>query len=102
MSRHLPPVGVHSTVPQDGHCTTVWECEKMVVMVKQPWHLTSMKNELGDCTRRLSLCFCCSSALGGFSRSMSLCRTILIAAIRKDEDGSNRVRRGRAGGPQST
>lgn len=44
-------------------------------MLKQPWHLTSMKNELGDCTSRLSLCFCFSSSTGGCSRSMSLART---------------------------
>lgn len=27
--------------------TTVWACEKTVVMVKQPGHLTSMKKERG-------------------------------------------------------
>lgn len=40
-------------------------------MVKHPWHLTSMKYELGDATRRLSLCFLFSSSAGGWSRSMS-------------------------------
>lgn len=35
--------------------TTVWACEKTVVMAKQPGHLTSMKYELGLCTNRLSL-----------------------------------------------
>lgn len=49
-SRARPPVGVHSTVEQLPHSTTVCECEKTVVMEKQPWHLTSMKNELGDWT----------------------------------------------------
>ena len=36
---------------------------------------TTMKKELGDCTRRLSLCFLFSSSAGGFSRSMSFGRT---------------------------
>lgn len=68
-------------------------------MLKQPWHFTSctdlnpnliqtnllisenenfkkyniitMKKELGDCTRRLSLCFLFSSSAGGLSKSMS-------------------------------
>jgi hypothetical protein len=31
--------------------TTVWACEKTVVMVKQPGHLTSMKKERGAGTR---------------------------------------------------
>lgn len=31
--------------------TTVCACEKTVVMVKQPGHLTSMKNERGVGTR---------------------------------------------------
>ena len=35
------------------------------------WHFTSMKNEFGDCTRRLSLCLRASRAAGGWSRSMS-------------------------------
>ena len=47
MSRALPPVGWHSTVEQPAQMTTVWACEKTVVMVKQPGHLTSMKKERG-------------------------------------------------------
>lgn len=39
---------------------------------KQPWHLTSMKKEFGDCTSRFVLCFCFSSSAGGCSRSMSV------------------------------
>ena len=39
---------------------------------KQPWHLTSMKKELGDCTNRFRLFFCFSSSTGGCRRSMSL------------------------------
>lgn len=31
--------------------TTVWACEKTVVMVKQPGHLTSMKKDRGAGTR---------------------------------------------------
>ena len=33
------------------HITTVWACEKTVVMVKQPGHFTSMKKERGPGTR---------------------------------------------------
>ena len=40
-------------------------------MVKQPWHFTSMKYELGDSTNRLSLWLCFSTSAGGCSRSMS-------------------------------
>ena len=32
---------------------------------KQPWHLTSMKKELGDCTSRFRLFFCFSRSTGG-------------------------------------
>jgi hypothetical protein len=41
-------------------------------MVKHPWHLTSMKNEFGDCTSRLSLCFRFSNSEGGCNKSISL------------------------------
>ncbi|EFX02336.1 hypothetical protein CMQ_2385 [Grosmannia clavigera kw1407] len=47
----LPPVGWHSTVVQPWQMTTVCACEKTVVMVKQPGHLTSMKKERGVGTR---------------------------------------------------
>ena len=56
MSLALPPVGWHKTAAQVPQTTTDWECEKTVVMLKQPWHLTSMKNEFGDCTNRFNLC----------------------------------------------
>lgn len=46
---------------------------------KQPWHLTSMKNELGLWTRRFSLCERFSSSAGGCRRSMSACRTCKCA-----------------------
>lgn len=51
VSRALPPVGWQSTVEQPPQMTTVWACEKTVVMVKQPGHLTSMKKERGAGTR---------------------------------------------------
>lgn len=38
-------------------------------MEKQPGQRTSMKNELGDCTRRLSLCLRFSAAGSGWRRS---------------------------------
>lgn len=50
MSLALPPVGWHSTVEQPAQMTTVWACEKTVVIVKQPGHLTSMKNDRGPGT----------------------------------------------------
>ena len=47
----LPPVGWHRTVVQPWQMTTVWACEKTVVIVKQPGHLTSMKKDRGLGTR---------------------------------------------------
>ena len=47
VNRAFPPVGWHNTVEQPPQMTTVWACEKTVVMVKQPGHLTSMKKERG-------------------------------------------------------
>jgi len=55
--------------------TTVCACEKTVVMVKQPGHLTSMKKERGAGTRFLSLCLRASAAGVGLRRSTA--RTIL-------------------------
>lgn len=46
----LPPVGWQRTVEQPAQTTTVWACEKTVVIVKQPWHLTSMKKDRGPGT----------------------------------------------------
>ena len=46
----------YRTCEQPWQTTTVFACEKTVVMVKQPGHLTSMKNERGAGTRVLSLC----------------------------------------------
>lgn len=51
VSLALPPVGWHRTVVHPWQMTTVWACEKTVVMVKQPGHLTSMKKERGAGTR---------------------------------------------------
>ena len=72
MSRALPPVGWQSIIEHEPHSTVVCACEKTVVMLKQPGHLTSMKNELGDCTRRLSLCFRFSSLAEGWRRSRTM------------------------------
>lgn len=36
MRRALPPVGWHRTVEHEPQRTTVWACEKTVVMLKQP------------------------------------------------------------------
>lgn len=51
VSLALPPVGWQRTVEQPAQTTTVWACEKTVVIVKQPGHLTSMKKERGAGTR---------------------------------------------------
>lgn len=51
VSLALPPVGWQSTVEQPAQITTVWACEKTVVIVKQPGHLTSMKNDRGAGTK---------------------------------------------------
>ena len=51
MSLAFPPVGWQRTVVQPWQMTTVWACEKTVVMVKQPGHLTSMKKDRGPGTR---------------------------------------------------
>ena len=86
----LPPVGWHRTLVHEEQMTTVCACEKTVVMAKQPmWHgrgksllgsggtliadapghLTSMKYEFGDCTKRLSLCRRASAGAEGLRRS---------------------------------
>lgn len=49
-------MGWHRTVVQPWQMTTVWACEKTVVMVKQPGHLTSMKKERGAGTRVCQTC----------------------------------------------
>jgi hypothetical protein len=46
----------YRTCEQPWQTTTVFACEKTVVMVKHPGHLTSMKKERGAGTRVLSLC----------------------------------------------
>lgn len=60
--------------------TTVWAWEKTVVMVKQPGHLTSMKNERGAGTRAYNHVHVSSDdvhsfsiELGGQVRTLSLC-----------------------------
>ena len=77
MSLALPPVGWQSIIEHEPHNTVVCACEKTVVMLKQPGHLTSMKKELGDCTKRLSLCFRFSSEAEGWRRS----RTMVLVAL---------------------
>jgi len=81
--RAFPPVGWQRTVEQPAQMTTVCACEKTVVMVKQPGHLTSMKKDLGAGTRFLSLCLRASAAGVGLRRSTA--RTILTI------DDRNRV-----------
>lgn len=67
--RALPPVGWLRTWAQLPQRTTDWACEKTVVMAKQPGHLTSMKNEFGLCTTRLSLCWRASTSGEGLIKS---------------------------------
>eukprot|EP00966_Prymnesium_polylepis_P306811 7090020-Prymnesium_polylepis.1 len=52
-------------------------------MLKQPGHFTSMKKELGVCTRRLSLWRRCSSSRGGCRRSISPIETKDCAPARE-------------------
>ena len=63
MSLALPPVGWQRTVEQPWQMTTVWACEKTVVMTRQPGHLTSMKNDRGAGTRVCSELVCCRDDL---------------------------------------
>ena len=77
MSLALPPVGWQSIIEHEPHNTVVCAWLKTVVMLKQPGHLTSMKKELGDCTKRLSLCFRFSSLAEGWRRS----RTMVLVAL---------------------
>ena len=86
MSRALPPVGWQSIIEHEPQSTVVCACEKTVVMLKQPGHLTSMKNELGDCTKRFSLCLRCSSSRGGCSRSTSPMEMNDMVAKEKERD----------------
>jgi hypothetical protein len=91
VSLALPPVGWQRTVAHEPQMTTVWAWEKTVVMLKQPGHFTSMKNERGAGTRvcgskssdqilhvawrivskfrTLSLCLRASAAAEGLRRS---------------------------------
>ena len=54
---------------QDVHWMTVCACENTVLIEVHPGHLTSMKYEVGLCTRRLSLCVLASASEVGFKRS---------------------------------
>lgn len=79
--RALPPVGWQRTVEQPAQMTTVWACEKTVVMVKQPGHLTSMKKERGwgtrVCRRRDSMIsHHCSSNISIFKKKKIPCRSV--------------------------
>jgi hypothetical protein len=68
--------------------TTVCACEKTVVMVKQPGHLTSMKKDRGAGTRfwrgqmSTSAHFQCAKLAGGLSeRTLSLCLRASAAGV---------------------
>ena len=67
----LPPVGWHNTVEHPPQITTVCACEKTVVIVKQPGHFTSIKNERGAGTRvcRVVRCFSGCKMIGGKGQS---------------------------------
>ena len=81
MSLALPPVGWQSIIEHEPHSTVVCACEKTVVMLKQPGHLTSMKNEFGDWTRRLSLCFRFSSLAEGWRRSRTMVSVVALLPL---------------------
>ena len=75
----MPPVGWQRTWEQPAQTTTVWACEKTVVMVKQPGHLTSMKKERGPGTRVCQVCMLEVATQGGdlavegYVYTLSLC-----------------------------
>jgi hypothetical protein len=69
VKRALPPVGWQRTVLHEAQKTTVAAWLKTVVIWKQPGHLTSMKKELGLCTRRFNLCNEASCSEGGCNKS---------------------------------
>ena len=79
MSRALPPVGWQSIIEHEPQSTVVCAWLNTVVMLKQPGHFTSMKKELGDCTKRLSLCFRFSSEADGWRRSRTM---VFLVAMR--------------------
>lgn len=65
----LPPDGVHNTEEQPSQATAVWAWEKTVEMFKHPGHLTSIKKDLGACTKVFNLCFWASEAGLGCNKS---------------------------------
>ena len=48
MSLARPPVGAHRMVEHEPHRTTVWACEKTVVMLKQPGHCARERGRRGQ------------------------------------------------------
>ncbi len=81
MSLALPPVGWQSIIEHEPHSTVVCAWLKTVVMLKQPGHFTSMKKELGDCTKRLSLCFRFSSEAEGWRRSRTMVSVVALLLL---------------------
>merc|ERR1712183_923152 len=69
VNRALPPVGWDIITLQPGHTTTVCAWLKTVLILKHPWHFTSMKKLFGDCTSRFFLWRAFSAAMLGWSRS---------------------------------
>ena len=78
MSRALPPVGWQSIIEHEPQRTVVCAWLNTVVILKQPGHFTSMKKELGDCTKRLSLCFRFSSLAEGWRRSRTMVSVVAL------------------------
>ena len=81
MSRALPPVGWQSIIEHEPQRTVVCAWLNTVVMLKQPGHFTSMKKELGDCTKRLSLCFRFSSLAEGWRRSRTMVSVVALLPL---------------------
>src|SRR3954470_1821719 len=83
VSLALPPVGWQRTVVQPWQMTTVWACEKTVVMVKQPGHLTSMKKLRGAGTRVWGKCQPSSIQYRNLlaRRTLSLCLRVSEAGL---------------------
>ena len=71
VTRARPPVGWQRTMLQPTQRTTVCAWLNTVVIFTQLGHLTSMKNELGLWTNRLSLHLRFSSSNDGFNKSLA-------------------------------
>ena len=71
MAEDSGAVARNITKPANDQCEWRERAEEAAHILKQPGHLTSMKNEFGVCTRRFNLCFWASTDGSGCSKSVS-------------------------------